>query len=1215
MNGMQVRTSTISGNLASPGLSSPTGEEALQLRQSLDAAGIGIWRLERRSGIVSWNEGLATMLGLPPERQFADLATVLGRIPEEDRRQVRLRLQAALLTGACDFEHRIFHEDGSIRWVRTTGSAVRGTDGDHCFTGVLIDNTTSRLGEEELRRSAQTLRVVQETVDIGSFVTESDGSCVGSPELYSHFGLDRATKGFGFESLMALVHPDDCDELRASIQASLRDGSGHRHEFRIIRADTGEVRWASTRSRLFRDADGEVIRSIGAHLDITEHKRIEQDLRRSREQLSMIFNQALVGIMHRQIHGNVLMVNRRFCDLIGRTAEEIATLGPMDYTHPDDRAATAALLNEHRVSGRAFTTEKRYQRPDGSIVWCEVHVSFVLDAQGVAASTVVIANDISERKRSEQEQEEAKRLLQLALDGAAAGTWEWDIDAQTITLDRRCQEIYDLPPDGPPTMPAEDWLNFVTPAGINDAADMALGATRSWEGPGITASGRVRWLRTFGRPVPPFHGGRPHKIVGLQLDETERRAADEALRKSEERLRMVQEAACIGSYEIFADARPIYSPEFYSNLGLPQGTPLTYPDFLRLVHPDDRAEVERMLLESKTRDGFENTYRIVRADTGEVRWVLNRTRIHRSPDGAFLRSVGALLDIHGRKLAELALRESEALSRGIVEATEDCIGLLDLGGRLVFMNEPGLRAIEIADVSSLLGRPWVSFWRHSKHAEIEAALKAARSGGTGRFTALNPTIKGTQKWWDVVVSPVLDDRGRPKQLVTIARDITEQRDAVERVRWSANHDALTGLPNRAMFQERLNSVLAADRTGSCRAALLLLDLDRFKEVNDSFGHGAGDLLLQGFGDRLRSCVAGDDMVARLGGDEFAIIIADIASEAEVHGFVVRLIAALAEPLIHEGREIDFRASIGGAMFPRDARNAADLFQSADLALYSCKEDGRGRFVMFEPSLRTEMMSRASMIDMARSAIAEDRILPFYQPKVRLVGGSVVGFEALLRWSDGAGALRTPGEIAAALEDAETVWPIGQRMHERVIADMRGWLHAGIAFGHVAINAAASEFRHDNFAELLLERLEVAGVPCRCVEIEVTESVFMGTQACKVARALNLLHDSGVRIALDDFGTGFSSLSHLKEFPVDVLKIDRSFIGHVEQGKDLAIVRAVLDLGRSLNIAVVAEGIETETQADFLRLQGCALGQGFLYGKPAPAASVPDWIRRRGNAAT
>jgi diguanylate cyclase (GGDEF)-like protein len=454
----------------------------------------------------------------------------------------------------------------------------------------------------------------------------------------------------------------------------------------------------------------------------------------------------------------------------------------------------------------------------------------------------------------------------------------------------------------------------------------------------------------------------------------------------------------------------------------------------------------------------------------------------------------------------------------------------------------------------------------------------------------------------------------PDALLAISRDVTEQRRSVERVRWAAGHDAMTGLPNRRFFQEQLQESLENAAATGRRVGLLVLDIDNLKEVNDDRGHDAGDALLRVFSERLRLAVRSTDTVARLGGDEFAVILHHLTDKDDVAAIIGPILDRLQIPFNHLGKSLDCRASVGAAIYPDQGESPDELIKNADLALYAAKLSHRGSMTMFEPDMRAEMQNRISMLNLARDAVRNRLILPYYQPKVNLRTGKLTGFEALLRWRHPSLGLQAPATIAEAFGDVDLASQIAERMQCRVFADMRRWLDQGLEFHHVAINTSAAEFRKDDFAEQLLGRLERAGVPSALVEVEITEkTAFLGKNSEYVVRALEVLRQHRVRVALDDFGTGFSSLSHLRNLPVDILKIDQSFVQDIAgtpDSDDAAIVVAVLNLGRSLNIEVVAEGIELESQAAFLRANGCDTGQGFLFGEAVPAAQVPALMDAR-----
>ena len=602
----------------------------------------------------------------------------------------------------------------------------------------------------------------------------------------------------------------------------------------------------------------------------------------------------------------------------------------------------------------------------------------------------------------------------------------------------------------------------------------------------------------------------------------------------------------------------------------------------------------------------------MRPSDGEVRWIFARTKVERNSAGEAIRSIGAHLDITRQKVNEEALRESEERFRLAAEAAG--LGVWDYDA-LLDQREWSDRLREILGIAPD-AEPSLDVAEACIHpadrARFTRQLQTIRSGQTDQFEDSFRVRRAGDEGdrWVIMNGRTHRTERQLRRIIVTARDATEEKTAEERVRWTASHDTLTGLANRSLFQEQLDLAIQSASADGGAVGLLLLDLDHFKQINDTLGHDAGDMLLRMFAERVRSVVRANDTVARFGGDEFAVVLPDVPGELSLIQVSRSIHESLREPFVHAGRILDCRVSIGASMFPMHGRTSEALLKNADIALYGAKAAGRGTVTMFEPRMRDDVQRRVSMVQLARDALREDRIIPYYQPKLDLSRRAIIGFEALLRWRTETGRIGEPAAIAAAFEDAEVAAAISDRMIDRVIADMRTWIDRGIDFRSVAVNASAAEFRRDNFAERVIDELQAAHIPTSCFQIEVTETVFLGRGAEYVHRALALLNARGVKIALDDFGTGYASLRHLKQFPVDIIKIDRSFVRDMDVDPgDEAIIRAVVNLGRSLGIKVVAEGIETQQQSARLVGLECDFGQGFLFSKAVAASRVPALVSR------
>ncbi len=467
---------------------------------------------------------------------------------------------------------------------------------------------------------------------------------------------------------------------------------------------------------------------------------------------------------------------------------------------------------------------------------------------------------------------------------------------------------------------------------------------------------------------------------------------------------------------------------------------------------------------------------------------------------------------------------------------------------------------------------------------------------------------GSYRWfWDRAVI-LRDETGQALTVLGCMTDISRQRAAEERIWYLANRDELTGLPNRALFQSRIEATMQDDagRTG----ALLLLDIDHFKEVNDTLGHASGDALLVCLANRLRDCVAGSGTVYRLGGDEFAILL-PLAGAAEAAATAQTVLEGVRSPVGTETEAIHPRVTIGVALIPEHGATPSEIMKSADIALYDGKTEGRDRIAMFEPRLRAALRARAGLARDVREGLERGEFEPYYQPIVSVADASVIGVEALMRWNHPTRGLLPPSQFIAALDDGEVAIAFGKALFSHVLPDYRGWMDDGIAPDYAAVNVTAAGLRLPDYAERILSRLESARIAFSCFAREISVSVLFSGGSSRVGRTLAALHSAAVRIALDDFGTGYASLTHLRQVPVDIIKIDQSFVRSLvaDRGSQ-AIVSAVLELGRGLGKSVVAEGVETEEHALMLRAAGCLEAQGYLYARPMPKTDMRAYLAAR-----
>jgi diguanylate cyclase (GGDEF)-like protein/PAS domain S-box-containing protein len=630
------------------------------------------------------------------------------------------------------------------------------------------------------------------------------------------------------------------------------------------------------------------------------------------------------------------------------------------------------------------------------------------------------------------------------------------------------------------------------------------------------------------------------------------------------------------------------------------------------VHPDDRAAIIESIANcARTGCVHDMEFRPMRSD-GDVRWIRAIARPSSNSGFGTRWITGVMFDVTDRRRAEDELRENR---RQLTTLLNNLPGVAyrceaKPPWRMDFVSNA------VRDITGYTPREMCKphrAWADLMHPDdmdsviraIEQAI-AARRPFSVRYRIIHRS--GSVRWVHERGEASFNDAGEAHFIEGFIWDVSEQQAADERLQWTALHDGLTRLPNRVLFQQRLEEAFARTTREGGHVGILLIDLDDFKMINDTLGHDAGDALLRAVADRLSLSIRPGDTVARLSGDEFAVLVDHGADRAIIQRTGTKIMAAFEEAFSHAGQLFECRASLGLSMLDGGDNNRVTLMKNADIALYAAKAEGGARMRFYEPRMRDEMDGRSSMLQLARDALLNDWIVPYYQPKIDLVTGQISGFEALLRWEHPTKGLQAPETITAAFQDFDVAASISDRMIKLIIADLAEWEEAGLNYGHVAVNAAAAELRRSNFPETLLGRLGEAQIPANKVQIEVTESVFLGRGAECIEVALRLLSASGVAVALDDFGTGYASLSHLKQFPVNAIKIDRSFVRDLQADPDdAAIVRALIGLGRSLGINVIAEGVETQQQAAYLRKHGCDYAQGFLFGVPVPACEVPRML--------
>jgi diguanylate cyclase (GGDEF)-like protein len=553
---------------------------------------------------------------------------------------------------------------------------------------------------------------------------------------------------------------------------------------------------------------------------------------------------------------------------------------------------------------------------------------------------------------------------------------------------------------------------------------------------------------------------------------------------------------------------------------------------------------------------------------------------------------------HSERSREEALRDSSERLAQVIDTVPAMVCAADRSGRFIFVNA---YQAEVANVDPMLGERF----------ERSRALDRKVFESNAPLPAYEEEVvdgNGNKRVFLTTKSPLRDRGNTVIAVLTTSVDITDRKRAESHLLYMAHHDALTDLPNRTLLRTRLNRAIARARRGDGSFALHIVDLDGFKSINDVLGHSAGDKYLRIIAERLRSIVGESDTVARLGGDEFAILQTRVGCTEDAAQLAARVTEVVAEPQLLSGERINCGASIGITLHPSDGSDADQLLKNADLAMYRAKADGGNIFRFYAADMNTRAIAAAALDNALREAIEQEQFTLFYQPQVETRSGRIVGAEALLRWRQPGRGIVGPGEFLAHAEENGMILRINEWVLKAACREAKSWQRPGQPPLRVSVNLSPIQFRKQSVPLLVTSVLAETGLDPRLLDLELTENIVM-QDADAVASDLQRMRDLGVSISIDDFGTGYSSLTYVKQFPVDRLKIDQCFIRNLANDpNDSVIVRAIVSLGHSLELDVVAEGVETREQMQLLRFEGCHEMQGYYFGKPMPASEFIELAR-------
>ena len=697
-------------------------------------------------------------------------------------------------------------------------------------------------------------------------------------------------------------------------------------------------------------------------------------------------------------------------------------------------------------------------------------------------------------------------------------------------------------------------------------------------------------------------------VVGLYRSQRREHAVAQDLLRNDERLNSAQRIAQLGSWEIELPSMNVRcSAELFRIFELPDSLrpAAKYDDFMARVHPEDQENTHKVLMDSiATRQPASLKHRLLLPD-GRIKYVLECCECEYAADGTPRRIIGTSQDV----TSEQEMMSQMLLLASAVQYSGEAILITDAENRIVTVN-PAFTRLTGYEEAEVVGR----------NPRFLSAGRTSADEYAHLWNSLNESGFWQGEIWDrrkdggvypkwMSISVIRDENGGVRYYVAHFTDVSSERAAEERLHHIAHHDVLTGLFNRFSLKGHLDQALAASRRDGSRVALLFIDLDRFKVINDTLGHHVGDELLIEVAHRLQETVRDSDVVARLGGDEFVIMLTGIDHSSAIALVAEKLVFNVGRSYQIGGLDLYTSPSIGIAIYPTDGVDGETLMKNADAAMYHAKMAGRNNFQFFDQKMNDAAIDRLKIEHSLRLALANDEFCLHYQPVIDLASGRVCSVEALVRWQHPEKGLLMPGRFIGIAEETGLIQPIGEWVLWAACRQLAAFREAGLGNLRMAINISAIQMRNGNLPMLVRGIMEAFELKAENLMFEITESAAM-EQPTETVRILDLLHDMGISIAIDDFGTGYSSLSYLHMFPINHLKLDRSFVSEIGDDTDGSVIcGATIGLAHSLGQKVVAEGIETDEQLSYLKRSGCDMGQGYLFSRPLPADQLIAFIRQ------
>ena len=1127
------------------------------------------------------------------------------------------------------------HKTRERIWILENAHAVRDAHGAVMyFEGTVEDITEAQQAQTTLQASERRFRALTDKAQVLTVVCNAHGGVMyASQAAVTMLGVEPAAlRG---TSVFDWIHPDDVQHARAEhdgLRAS--QNSGQESIYRYRQPDGSWRFLASLGSNCLADP---AVRGIVLNFrDATERKRAEQAesaLRENEERWKLALESAGDGVWDWNVQADIEIYSRRCKEMYGFGEHDLEgqNSGFGGRVHPDDRAQRDRDLHAH-LDGLTptYVNEHRVGCKDGSWKWTLSRGMVIRrDEAGRPLRMIGTHTDVTDRKAAEatsralyQQLNEQTQLLQTTLGSISQGIFMVDADGRIGTFNARVCELLDLPQSllaSRPTLadvtqfqrergdfgPESQLVDvhartYVTAAAIaNNTVPLPLHYLRT------TSAGRTLEIKSQVLPSGA--------MVRTFADVSDYMQAERARRRLNTLLEATQAMAHVGGWEVdLVNDQVFWTDEVYRILETsPQEYTPTTADTARFFTAAALAKIRAAIDSQETRGAPRNLELQMVTARGRLIWVHTTSMVTRE-DGKVVKRTSVIQDITDRKQAEALARENEERWKLALDSTGDGVWDWYVQTGVEIFSRRCKEMYGYADDE--MSERAEDFDRRTHPEDLKQLLRDRQD----HFDGLTPIFVNEHRMrckdgsWKWVLSRGMviarDAQGRPLRMIGTHTDITGRKNSEALVWQQANFDSLTGLPNRRMLRDRLEQEIKKSHRDGLQLAILFIDLDHFKEVNDTLGHDAGDLLLIEAARRICHCVRDSDTVARMGGDEFTLVLSELHDGQRLERILESLLGAMASVFQLGNEQVYVSASIGITMYPTDATEVESLFKNADQALYVAKGAGRNRFSFFTPALQEAAQNRVRLASDLRTALAEQQFRVVYQPIIDLASGAVHKAEALIRWQHPARGLISPAEFIPIAESSGLIVDIGEWVFRQAADQARAWRAEHDPRFQISVNKSPVQFHNDaGRQQSWVTHLQQLGLDGDSVVVEITEGLLLDSSAA-VRDQLLQLRDAGIQVSLDDFGTGYSSLTYLQRFDIDYIKIDQSFVRNLAPGcTELALCKAIIVMAHELGMQVIAEGVETAAQRDLLAAAGCDFGQGYFFAWPMPAPAFDAFM--------